>query len=296
MPYGASIPEPTIDESTIPSGVVFRGWHTANNDLVDFTTIKVLGNIIRFPETMEIVLSAKWQDENYPVVDLTRVAFNKFSYHATDNMGVTAWAVTDSETISPIDDRWHEITPTTVFDGEYEIEAAGDYYFHIKDDQGNTSWAKTHADTISLDANINNPMDHDTDIIVLHLTENDVPVNDFAITGTTINVRATNDTHYENLQISCNGITLEQGDPLLINGTTVIHGSVTPRYYIVSFFMNGEGNPVPDQMIAYKHLIIEPDPQVLNNKYLAAWYVSSPANPWRFMEDVVLGDMTLTAQ
>ena len=90
IPYNELIPEPTIDESTKPEGVTFLGWYTANNDLVDFSSQRVFGNIIKFPETMSIRISARWQDENHPVVRCSRVAFNKFSYHATDNLGITA--------------------------------------------------------------------------------------------------------------------------------------------------------------------------------------------------------------
>ena len=293
--YGSLIPEPTIDESTIPSGVRFLGWYTANNDIVDFTTKTVSGDILNFPASMNISLAARWQDENVPVVTLTRVAFNKFAFRATDNMGVTGWLVKDSEEVSLTDDTWTDIVPTTLFEGEYTINAAGDYYFHVKDDQGNTSWAKIHADAISLNPNIHNERDTFVNQIQLQLTENNETVTDFALLGTTISVRATNDNHYQNLVLSYNGIILSQGDEVLIEGTTVINGSVYPKSYTVNFNMNRKGDPVTNQSIPYKHLVIEPDPQLYQGDALTAWLTDS-GQIWQFMEDEIVEDTQLNAR
>ena len=293
--YGSLIPEPTIDESTIPSGVRFLGWYTANNDIIDFETKTVSGDILNFPDSMNITLAARWQDENVPVVTLTRVAYNKFAYKATDNMGVTGWIVNGSAEVSLEDPGWTEITPTTLFEGEYTIEAAGDYYFHVKDDQGNISWAKLHADTITLNPNINNERDTFTGQIILQLSENDVPMTNFALLGTSVAVRAINDDHYENLTLYYNGIQLSQGDEIIIDGPTIIDGSVTPKVYRVVFNMMQEGDPVSDQYIKYRHLIEEPDPQLYYGDALTAW-IAEDLHTWQFMVDEVVGNMELKAQ
>ena len=299
LEYGSYIPEPTIDESTIPPGVNFLGWYTANNDPVDWSTITVSGRILNFPD-MNITISARWQDENVPIVSLTKAAFNKFTYHATDNMGVSAWAVTDSEILPPISPLWNEITPTTVFDGEYTIDAAGDYYFHVKDDQGNTSWAKAHAASITLNPNIHNDRDPFVDQIILHLTENGVALTNFALLDTTFAVDASLDEHYENLELSYNGIILESGDTITIRDNVVIDADATPITYVVHFDMLDKGYvPVADQPVVYKHLIIEPDPQVFEGEALTAWckYYSQGqvSGKWDFEHDEVVGNMNLYA-
>ena len=298
--YGELIPEPVINTETIPPGVVFLGWYTNRNDLVNFG-IKAVSEDIVIPGSLDITLSARWQDENTPVVTLSRVAFNKFAYHATDNLGVTAWAISSTPNLSDAEnkaiesDAWVPITSTTTFDGEYEINSAGDYYFYVKDDQNNASWDKVHADTISLNPNINNPRDTFTNQIILQLTENGVALTNFALVGTTIEVRATNDSHYENLTLSCNNVQLSQGDEVVINGVTVINGSITPKTYWVSFNMNQKGDPLVDQPVVYKHLIPEPDPQIYNGEALTAW-LTDDNHIWQFMEDEVTESLRLNAR
>jgi len=293
--YGSLIPEPTIDESTIPSGVRFLGWYTANNDIVDFATKTISGDILNFPTTMNVVLAARWQDENVPVVTLTRIAFNKFAFRATDNMGVTGWIVTDSEEVDLADPNWTDITPVTLFEGEYTISGPGDYYFHVKDDQGNVSWAKLHADTITLNPNIHNERDTFVDQIQLQLTEDGVTMTNFALLGTTVVVRATCDSHYENLTLSYNNTFLEQGDEIIIDGPAVINGSVQPKTYWVSFNMNQKGEPLADQPVLYRHLINEPDPQLYQGDALTAW-LTNDNQIWQFMTDEVVENIQLNAR
>ena len=293
IPYNELIPEPTIDESTKPEGVTFLGWYTTNNDLVNFGSQKVLGNIIKFPETMDIRISARWQDENHPVVRCSRVAFNKFSYHATDNLGITAWAVTDSETIAVEDSRWNVVTSTTVLDGEYEIGAAGDYYFHVKDDQGNISWDKIHASTITLVQDIHNERDDSQNIITLKLSENDKYLTDFAINGTVAIVDAAVDDHYDNLVLTYNNQIIAQSSEILIDHDAVIYGSVYPKSYTVSFISEMGVTP-ESQTVIYKHLVEEPDPQVIDGYILDRWAINEET--WDFDTSEVYGDTVLTAK
>ena len=291
--YNELIPEPTIDESTKPEGVTFLGWYTTNNDLVDFSSQKVLGNIIKFPETMDIRISARWQDENHPVVRCSRLAFNKFGYHATDNLGITAWAVTDSEAITLEDERWNMITSTTVLDGEYEISAAGDYYFHVKDDQGNISWDKIHASTITLVQDIHNERDDSQNIITLKLSENDKYLTDFAINGTVAIIDAVVDDHYDNLVLTYNNQIIEHNNEILIDHDAVIYGSVYPKSYTVSFVSEMGATP-ESQTVIYKHLVEEPDPQVIEGYILDRWAINEET--WDFDTSEVYKDIVLTAK
>ena len=298
LEYNSSIPEPVIDESTIPPGAVLRGWYDHNNNLIDFTTAKVYGSILEFPETMTVTLSAKWQDENIPVVDLTRVSFNTFHYHATDNLGVSAWAVTDSEHIDLDSSDWHEITPTPLFEGDYEINRAGDFYFHVKDDQGNIAWAKLYANAINLVTDIHNPRDTAAGKVTLKLTENDVLVGDFALTNSTLIVDAEVDSHYKDLVLTHNGIVVNIGDEFTIIEPTTFNASVYPQVYTVSFDTRGKGTAVASQHIEYRHLAEAPDPQLDNGEALVDWYLNEEytGEPWSFETNEITRNILLYAK
>jgi len=311
LEYGSAIPEPVIIQETIPEGVNFLGWHTANNDLVDFNTITVSGDIINFPETKNIIISARWQDENAPLVTLSRISYNKFAYRATDNLGIVAYAITDSEVLTPIDERWHLITSTTLYEGEHTINATGDYYFHVKDDQGNTSWAKITAYEVNVIQNINNEFDSSTNIIQVTYSEQADLSNQFttvfALSGTKLYIDATNDSHYENLSLKHNAAVVNIGDSITVNQTIVIMASVTPKVYRVTFDINlpqalieslteeqiEAMTPWPQDVI-YKHKVIEPEPQSLNGYILDAWKTIDD-ELWSFASNVILGALTLYA-
>lgn len=284
--WGTYVAEPTINEATIPGGVNFLGWYTPNNTKFNFETDKI---------TNHITLSARWQDENTPTVSLTRVAYNKFAYHATDNMGVSGWTVSSSDVAPELDDySWMNIQPVTVFDGEFTINRAGDYYFYVKDDQGNISSEKITASSISLVQNIHNERDSSTDIIKLQFIENEQTIEtDFALNGTVFELDAVIDQHYGQLSMSSAGVAYSIGDNITITDDTTIQAHVHPREYTVTFNVGALGTSPATQTIVYKHLVIEPTPQTDSGYILSAWMYAGSA--WSFNDDEVLDDIILVA-
>jgi hypothetical protein len=118
--------------------------------------------------------------------------------------------------------------PATLFEGDYTIEAAGDYYFHVKDDQGHMAFSKLHADSISLIQDIHNSRDDSTDIIELVLTENGYRLTDFALVGTEVIVNADVDSHYktESLVLTIDGVVIPLRSTLLIDKAIAFKGDV----------------------------------------------------------------------
>ena len=79
-----------------------------------------------------------------PGVSISRTDFNTFSWTASDNIGVTGYAITTSSTAPT---SW--TTTGTLTSGTYDISSATTYYVWAKDAAGNTGSANITAYTIS---------------------------------------------------------------------------------------------------------------------------------------------------
>ena len=132
------------------------------------------------------------------------------------------------------------------------------------------SWDKIHASTITLVQDIHNERDDSPNIIILKLSENDKYLADFAINGTTASVNVAVDDHYNNLVLTYNNQIIAQSSEILIDHDAVIYGSVYPRSYTVSFVSEMGITPEP-QTVVYRHLVEEPDPQVMDGHILDSW-------------------------
>ena len=129
------------------------------------------------------------------------------------------------------------------------------------------SWDKIHASTITLIQDIHNERDDSQNIITLKISENDKYLTNFAINGTTATVATTIDEHYENLVLSYDNQIIDHGSEILIDHDAVIYGSVYPKSYTVSF-VSERGITPESQTVIYKHLVEEPEPQVLDGYIL----------------------------
>ena len=95
----------------------------------------------------------------------------------------------------------------------------------------------------------------------------------YAISGTTVTVTAELDSHYENLEVVINGLTVENGLEYTFNDNTNIEIKCTPKFYTVRFDVGDHGEFVDDQIIEYNHYVIKPDPQFATGLVLEDWYL-----------------------
>lgn len=241
------------------------------------------------PESLSLYVYAHWNDPSAPVVSLKRKSFNTFTYTAADNVGISAWACTQESTIATDSKDWHIIEPIAEFTGDYEISNSGDYYFYVRDDQGNVSSAKIHSNKISYDLG--------TGVNSIDLSENDVAVTTYALTGSTLTVNATIDEHYENLSIEYLAIKLNIGDTFVVSSDVTISATVTPKTYTVTFISKTHGYSPDSQSIVYLHTVVEPDPQIEDGYVLSAWCKDETLKlAWDFQNDVVTDNTTLYAK
>ena len=119
--YHYTFDEPTV--SGVPSGVTLNGWFTEDGNRWSFAS-----DIIEH----DMTLFAHWNDETKPWISaVTRISYNTFSFTARDNVGIAAYAVTETTEV-PSD--WTSIpgapVETTIF---HTITHSGSYYIWVKD-------------------------------------------------------------------------------------------------------------------------------------------------------------------
>jgi len=87
----------------------------------------------------KVTLYAQWKDITAPVVSISKTDYNTFSWQASDNVKVTGYAITTTDTTPTT-----YTTTGTLTSGSYDIDAttAQTYYVWAKDAQGNVSKAE----------------------------------------------------------------------------------------------------------------------------------------------------------
>lgn len=276
--YGDKLTAPTV--LGIPEGVTFIGWYTPEGRMWDFAQDELLDHL---------VLTAHWQDANKPYVILKRETFNTFSYEATDNLGISGYALVWNSEAAP--DTWIPIKPVANFIGVQSIEAAGEYWFWVTDHAGHTAAAKIIAHSITYSPT--------TGTTVLKLTENGAALTDFALDDTTITVFAELDPHYENLRIEINGDGVENNSEHLLVDALEVTTACTPKDYTVTFVTGKEleNVKVDSQAITYLHKPVKPLALYNAGYIIGNWYRDLELqNCWNFETDVVEGDINLYAE
>lgn len=111
--------------------VTFKGWFTAASGGTQVTASTTMGadNVTIYAQYSEV-------DSTKPTVTITCTDYNTFSWTASDNVGVTGYAITNSST-APTD--W--TTSGTLTSGSKDVTSAGTYYVWAKDAVGNTASA-----------------------------------------------------------------------------------------------------------------------------------------------------------
>lgn len=258
-------------------GTVFEGWYREPDgiNLFDFST-PILG---------DITLYAKFRDEEAPIiVKVERLSFDTFKYTLSDNVAVTAYAITQSDTI-PVD--WTPITPVAVYTNEYKVDSAGKYYIWARDKAGFMAHALIEAFSITTNATVG------CEILV---REDNVPINMFALQGTKAQIEVNLDMHYENLVVKCNNVIVDAVSAKFIDEDTIIVATCSPKIYTINYEMNGRGEQVPKDYVVYNNLIREPESQFEDGYIIKNWCIDAELlKPWNFSTMAVDGPMTLYA-
>lgn len=287
--YNSLIIEPVV--SGIPEGLTFHGWHTIEGTHWHFDKDRVL---------KDLTLYAYWVDENTPTVDLSAIVnCNTFEAHCTDDVGITGWTVAHSAE-EPV--AWNLVVPAEkTFIKQYSITTPERYYFWVRDNAYPTpKTASAYLQGLSITKKLGTGVDN----IQLYYKNGDVyePVDTTAVFhNSTIKIKATLDSHYENLRLYLNNKEIINDSEQLILENAFIEANCTPKNYVVKFDLGQmwEKN-IPDQICPYKTLVTEPEKQVVGGYVVEGWYRTKVdgtyMDKWDFSKDVVEGDTILYAR
>lgn len=244
--YGQKVTKP--EDPVIP-GVDFLGWfnEAAGLNEYDFDTL------VTGPDE----LFAKWHDVEDPiVVEIERNSFNKFTFTATDNLGIDGYAITNSEE-EPTE--WIEIEPVTPLVITEEIEEANTYYVWVKDNAGNKAHKFITAYKIDKDLAVGSYLEVKENI------EDGELIGNFAIETTPMIITSKLDEHYENNVLILNNETQEDTSiEYIIEKDTSIKVECNPKTYHIEFNNGKYGEKPEDQFVIYQHLVARPKDQFVS--------------------------------
>lgn len=264
--------------SNIPEGVNFLGWFYEDGSQFNFESDVILNHLD---------LHAKWYDPNSPEVKISRKTFDTFSYEGTDNVGITAYAITrtDEEPAS-----WIDIEPAVDFKGEYQIDDSGYWFIWVKDAQDNKVYALIHAEKITY------TNEEGADEFALY--EGESKIGGYALNRTEATLKATLDSHYENMSLTANGASCSAGESFILTENMEFVMMADRKKYQVAFDIGTEhGEPVESQTITYLNYATEPDPQYDESFIITGWYSDEALeSKFDFKATPITGDITLHAK
>lgn len=291
--YGSTISKPTILDTNIPDGVQFIGWFDSKGNPWIFKDEfeDIPATLVEKDET----LIARWEDFNKPNLEIYRVNYNTFRYSATDNLGITSWRLIDengSDTNKYLPEVETQIT------GTIEITTAGRYSFEIKDTGGNVETANIVAYPIKINAT------PDLNVWDLKFIEGETEIiTDFALSGTTLNLVASVNSHYKNVSIDINTSFGDNLNTFIVDKDVEINLSCTPKNYSVVFDLVGKGDftKAPTQIITYLHKVEKPAEQYYfeTHEVIEGWYLNKnyvEDSKWDFENNIIEGNTTLYAK
>lgn len=295
--YGSTLITPTVFGIPEDDTVIFRGWYDEENnpntpwifdelETQNPSATKVQDNV---------TLTAHWTDKGHPYVEILPKTYNTFSYAASDNLGITKWAVVKDSTESP--SEWTITESTTSLTGIYEIDAAGDYRFWISDANGNTAFQDITAYEINvtvLEADGRVPPHK------YFFIEGDTKIETtFALSSTILQFTVEPDDYYKNVRFEINVPLADSLDTFIVSQAIDITISSDPKTYTVTFETGREsdGVKVSSQVVTYLHRAEKPLAIYHAGYIINAWYTDKTlTTPWNFETDVIEGNISLYAE
>ena len=182
--------------------------------------------------TLPVGGSNPYLDNQAPVVTITPTSYNKFTYSATDDMGVQGYMVTTSSTAPALDDpNWlSEPEEVTVSNSVSRI-----YYVWVKD---GVNVSNAYIQTVKLTKS----QGDGTTLTIKYNNSTGIELNTaFVLRGTNIYVTGSLNEGYKNLVLKNDNNIINDGSIQTMNGGGTISSTATPNTYTVTADANGGG-------------------------------------------------------
>ena len=199
--------------------------------------------------TLPVGGSNPYIDKQDPEITITRSAANKFTYSATDNMGVQGYMVTTTATQPALDSENWISTPAEV---TIDNTAAKTYYVWAKD---GTNIVSSTIKTFKL----TKTQGTGTTLTLRYGDSNGATLGtQFVLDGTEVYALAAPNTGYNTVLLKKGSTTLETGtgtasvnSTQTITAATTISSSATVNTYTINFNANGGTGSMASQLMTY---------------------------------------------
>ena len=174
--------------------------------------------------------SNPYLDKQGPTITITATAANKFTYSATDDMGVTGYMVTTSSTKPAIDDANWLTTPKEI---TIDNTAAKTYYVWAKDGVNITSKTiKTYKLTKTVGTG--------TTLTLKYKNSTGVELTTgYVLNGTKVYIKGSLLDGYNTLELKKGTTVIASGSTQTISAATTISSSATPNIYSIELDNQG---------------------------------------------------------
>ena len=188
--------------------------------------------------TLPVGGSNPYIDKQSPVVTITPISFNKFTYSATDDLGVTGYQVTTNSTL-----------PTTWLTTPAEVTidntAAKTYYVWAKDGV-NVSYQTIKTFKLTKTQGTG------TTLILKYNNNSGAALSTgYVLDGTKVYVTGSANTGYNTVVLKKDSTTISSGSTQTITAATTISSTATPNTYTVNFNANGGVGTMSAQIMTY---------------------------------------------
>ena len=192
--------------------------------------------------TLPVGGSNPYLDKQAPILTIIQTAANKFTYSATDDIGVKGFMVTTTSTPPAINDpNWSNITSEITIDNTQQQI----YYVWVKDEVNITSQTistylltKTEGAGTNLSLKWNNSTGYELS-------------TGYVLNGTNIHVTGTLKPGYNSLDLKKNTTNILSDTIQTINSNTSIISSSNVNTYTVKYNANGGNGSMSSQIMIY---------------------------------------------
>jgi hypothetical protein len=285
--YGETISEPTV--VGVPPKVLLTGWYIGEN-------LDILWNFEQSKVLQDETLVAHWVDTDAPSINNIVINnFNTFTIKATDNLGISAYALTSGplqgEVVVP--EIWEDLPETVeTFEKQFTVNSSGSWYAWIKDRSGKSTYIKV----------ISYPVVYEmtNGISYISVTNGENKVTNFALSGTELTYFAEVAEHFENLQLILNTVQIPIGSSWSIDSPVLVKAISTPKQYTVDFVtgFENEGIIEPSQTHICLEKLVHPAFRYHNGKIIEGWYLdlADINTRWDFEQQSIMANHTLYAK
>ena len=213
--------------ATVTSGYTFVNWTVGSGNTPASTT--AASTTVSMSKATSLTANAA--DKTAPTVSISRTDYNTFSWTASDGVGVTGYAITNSSTAPS---SW--TTTGTLTSGSYDISAtANTWYVWVKDAAGNTASASIASYEVTRSQGTG------TTLTTKYESSSGTAFSSttYVLNGTPIYIAVSANSGYHGAVVKVNNSAFTSGNTHTVSAATTITSSATANTATITIKKDG---------------------------------------------------------